>query len=114
MSGFTDVAADSYYAKAAAWAEETGIAAGTGGGRFSPDAVCTRAQSVTLLFRAMGKPAGGKADFRDVPAGSYYEDAVAWAMEKGVTDGIGGGLFGPDGPCTRAQIVTFLYRTFRT
>ena len=112
-SGFADVPEDSYYAEAVAWAVERGITTGTGGGKFSPDAVCTRAQSVTFLWRALGKPAGGDVSFADVPAGSYYEQAVAWAASSGVTTGIGGGLFGPDLDCTRAQIVTFLYRSMK-
>ena len=111
-AGFADVSAGSYYAKAVAWAIENGITAGTGNGRFSPDDACTRAQSVTFLWRALGSAAGHQADFADVPAGSYYESAVAWAAASGVTTGIGGGLFAPDSGCTRAQIVTFLYRAY--
>ena len=112
MSSFSDVSADSYYAKAVAWAVENGITTGTGDGKFSPDATCTRAQSVTFLFRAIGKLVDSKAEFSDVLADSYYANAVAWAVENGVTNGIGDGLFGPDNSCTRAQIVTFLYRTY--
>jgi len=113
MSSFSDVSADSYYAKAVAWAVENGITTGTGDGKFSPDATCTRAQSVTFLFRAIGKLVDSKAEFSDVLTDSYYANAVAWAVENGVTNGIGDGLFGPDNSCTRAQIVTFLYRAYQ-
>ena len=113
MSGFSDVPADSYYAKAVAWAVENGITGGTGDGKFSPDAACTRAQAVTFLWRANGSPAvGGNAAFSDVAANAYYAAAVKWAEKNGITGGIGGGLFGSDNTCTRAQIVTFLYRAF--
>ena len=112
MSSFSDVSTDSYYAKAVAWAVENGITTGTGDGKFSPDATCTRAQSVTFLFRAIGKLVDSKVEFSDVLTDSYYANAVAWAVENGVTNGIGDGLFGPNNSCTRAQIVTFLYRTY--
>ena len=112
MSSFADVSTDAYYAKAVAWAVENGITTGTGDGKFSPDATCTRAQSVTFLFRAIGKLVDSKAEFSDVLTNSYYANAVAWAVENGVTNGIGDGLFGPNNSCTRAQIVTFLYRTY--
>lgn len=110
MSNFSDVAPNSYYAKAVAWAVENGITNGVGNNKFDPDAACTRAQSVSFLYRAMGSQVSSKAQFSDVPANSYYADAVAWAAAKDVTNGIGGGLFGSDHSCTRAQIVTFLYR----
>ncbi len=111
MNSFADVPADAYYAKAVAWAVENGITSGTGGGKFSPDATCTRAQIVTFLYRAAGSPAvSGGSVFSDVKAGAYYADAVTWAANKGITGGIGNGLFGSDNNCTRAQIVTFLYR----
>ena len=111
MSSFADVPADAYYAKAVAWAVENGITSGTGGGKFSPDAPCTRAQCVTFLYRAAGSPAvSGGSVFSDVKAGAYYADAVTWAANKGITGGIGNGLFGSDNNCTRAQIVTFIYR----
>ena len=113
MSSFADVSTDAYYAKAVAWAVENGITTGTGDGKFSPDATCTRAQSVTFLFRAIGKLVDSKAEFSDVLTDSYYANAVAWAMENGVTNGIGNGLFGPDNSCTRAQIVTFLFRAYQ-
>ena len=113
MSSFADVSMDAYYAKAVAWAVENGITTGTGDGKFSPDATCTRAQSVTFLFRAIGKLVDSKAEFSDVLADSYYANAVDWAVENGVTNGIGDGLFGPDNSCTRAQIVTFLFRAYQ-
>lgn len=114
MSSFSDVSADSYYAKAVAWAIENGITSGTGDGKFSPDVTCTRAQSVTFLYRAFGAPAvSGSTAFSDVPADTYYTAAVKWAAENGITGGIGGGLFGSDNDCTRAQIVTFLYRAYQ-
>ena len=110
-SNFTDVPADAYYAKAVAWAVENGITGGTGDGKFSPDATCTRAQAVTFLYRASGSPAvSGNAAFTDVAADAYYAAAVTWAEKNGITGGIGGGLFGSDQSCTRGQIVTFLYR----
>ena len=114
MSSFSDVSADSYYAKAVAWAVENGITTGTGDGKFRPDATCTREQAVAFLYRASGSPAvsGGSA-FSDVAANAYYADAVAWAEKNGVTGGIGGGLFGSGNTCTRAQIVTFLYRAYQ-
>ena len=111
-SSFSDVPASAYYARSVAWAVENGITTGTGNGRFSPDATCTRAQSVTFLYRALCTRAEGTAEFRDVPKNAYYADAVAWAAANGITTGIGGGLFGPDNDCTRAQIVTFLFRTY--
>ena len=111
MSSFTDVPADAFYAKAVAWAVENGITSGTGEGKFSPNAICTRAQSVTFLYRASGSPAvSGSAEFSDVSTTAFYADAVAWAAKKGITTGIGGGLFGSDNDCTRGQIVTFLWR----
>ena len=111
MSSFTDVPADAFYAKAVAWAVENGITSGTGEGKFSPNATCTRAQSVTFLYRASGSPAvSDKAEFSDVSTTAFYADAVAWAAKKGITTGIGGGLFGSDNDCTRGQIVTFLWR----
>ena len=113
MSSFADVSTDAYYAKAVAWAVENGITTGTGDDKFSPDATCTRAQSVTFLFRAIGKLVDSKAEFSDVLTDSYYANAVAWAVENGVTNGIGDGLFGPDNSCTRAQIVTFLFRAYQ-
>ena len=110
---FADVSADSYYAKAVAWAVENGITGGMGDGLFSPDAACTRAQSAAFLYRAAGSPAvSGSAGFSDVAADAYYAQAVAWAKEHGITDGIGGGLFGSANDCTRAQIAAFLWRLY--
>ncbi len=114
MSSFADVPADAYYAKAVAWAVENGITGGTGDGKFSPDATCTRAQAVTFLYRASGSPAvSGSAAFSDVAADAYYASAVKWAEKNGITGGIGGGLFGSGNNCTRGQIVTFLYRSVK-
>ena len=112
-SSFADVAADAYYAKAVAWAVENEITKGTSETTFHPDETCTRAQGVTFLYRALGKLAAAQAGFTDVAADSYYADAVNWAAENGVTKGISETLFGPDGSCTRAQIVTFLYRAYQ-
>lgn len=112
---FADVPTDSYYAKAVSWAVENGITGGTGDGKFSPNATCTREQAVAFLYRASGSPAvsGGSA-FNDVAANAYYADAVAWAEKNEITGGIGGGLFGSGNDCTRAQIVTFLYRSYQS
>ena len=113
MSGFVDVSADAYYAKAVAWAVEEGIVSGTSATTFSPDAVCTRAQSVAFLYRAFGEKVNKAAGFSDVSADAYYADAVAWAVGNGVASGIGGGLFAPDQDCARGQIVAFLYRAYQ-
>ena len=108
---FTDVKAGSYYEQAVLWAVENSITVGTSSTTFSPDATCTRAQAVTFLYRAFGSPAvSDSAAFSDVTADAYYADAVAWAEKKGITTGIGDGLFGSNNDCTRAQIVTFLWR----
>ena len=109
-AGMTDVVPGSYYEKAVAWAVENGITTGTAEGTFSPDATCTRAQAVTFLARAQNAKATGKTAFSDVPADSYFADAVAWAQANGVTTGTSETTFSPDSDCTRAQIVTFLYR----
>ena len=108
-----DVSADAYYAEAVRWALSRGITSGTGGGAFSPDDACTRAQAVTLLARALSAKAGSAANFTDVPADAYYAQAVSWAVENGITTGVGGGRFDPAATCTRAQIATFLYRTYQ-
>lgn len=110
---FADVPADSYYAKAVAWAVENGITLGTGDGTFSPNATCTRAQSVTFLYRALGTAPTTVNGFTDVTADAFYADAVAWAVESGVTNGTTDSTFSPNNGCTRAQIVTFLYRTMK-
>ena len=112
MSSFSDVPADSYYAKAVAWAVENDITTGTGDGKFSPDAICTRAQAVTFLFRVSEASAAGAPAFSDVAANAYYAEAVKWATDNGITNGIGGNLFGSNNDCTRAQIVTFLWRLY--
>lgn len=114
MNRFADVPENAYYAKAVSWAVEHGITEGVGGNCFAPDAACTRAQAVTFLFRAYGiSPADSTPAFRDVDANAYYAEAVAWAAEYGITGGIGNGLFGGEQVCTRAQIVTFLYRALK-
>lgn len=111
---FTDVPAGSYYHDAVLWAMEQGITKGTSDTAFSPNTTCTRAQIVTFLWRANGSPAvSGSAAFTDVAADAYYAAAVAWAEKNGVTGGIDGGLFGSGNTCTRAQIVTFLYRAMK-
>ena len=108
----TDVPQDAYYAKAVAWAMENGITSGTGADRFNPHAACTRAQGMTFLFRSSKASASGTPAFQDVAADAYYAQAVKWAADNGITSGIGGGLFGPDNGCTRAQIVTFLWKLY--
>ena len=111
---FADVKAGSYYYDAVLWAVEQGITKGTSDTMFSPDATCTRAQIVTFLWRANGSPAvSGNSAFTDVAADAYYAAAVTWAEKNGVTGGIGGGLFGSNNNCTRAQIVTFIYRSVK-
>ena len=109
---FSDVPADAYYAEAVRWAVSQGITTGTGDGTtFSPDATCTRSQGVTFLYRSAGSPeVSDDIAFNDVTTGSYYSDAVVWATQNGVTDGTGNSKFSPVRDCTRAQIVTFLYR----
>lgn len=107
----SDVAGDAYYAEAVRWALSVGITTGTSADQFSPDATCTREQAVTFLWRAAGSPAvSGESAFEDVGADDYYARAVAWAAQNGVTNGISQTLFGSGNDCTRAQIVTFLYR----
>ena len=108
---FTDVPAGQWYTDAVLWAVEKGITTGTSATTFSPDARCTRGQVATFLWRAQGKPAsGGQNIFTDVAADAYYSNAVLWAVEKGITNGMGDGTFAPDATCVRGQIVTFLYR----
>ena len=109
---FTDVPVGSYYYNAVLWAIENGITEGTSDTMFSPDATCSRAQIVTFLWRAGGSPAAsGNSAFTDVASDAYYAAAVIWAEKNDITGGIGGGLFGSNNNCTRAQIVTFLYRS---
>lgn len=113
LSNFNDVPADKYYAKAVAWAVENGITNGTSDTTFSPDDICTRAHGVTFLYRAAKATASvGASAFTDVADSAYYADAVKWATEQGITKDISSTLFGPDETCTRAQIVTFLYRMY--
>ena len=109
---FADVPAGSYYAKAVAWAVENGITLGTTDATFSPNAACTRAQSITFLYRVSEASASGAPSFYDVAADAYYAAAVKWATDNGITNGIGNGLFGSNNTCTRAQIVTFLWRSY--
>ena len=110
---FTDVPAGSYYEDAVIWAVDKGITTGTSATTFNPNGICTRAQAVTFLWRAAGSPAAKSAvmPFADVKAGSYYYDAVLWAVENGITKGTSDTMFSPDATCTRAQIVTFLWRS---
>ena len=113
VNPFVDVPEGSFYYDAVLWAVEKGITAGTDATHFSPDGICTRAQAVTFLWRAAGSPAAKSAvmPFADVKAGSYYYDAVLWAVEKGITAGTDATHFSPDATCSRAQIVTFLWRS---
>ena len=106
----SDVDEDVWYAEAVRWAASEGIAAGKPDGTFGVGDACTRAQSVTFLFRAMGSHTKPGGSFSDVSADAWYAAAVEWAAARGVTSGIGGGLFAPVNSCTRAQIATFLYR----
>ena len=110
---FVDVATGSYYEDAVDWAVENGITKGTDDTHFSPDGICTRAQAVTFLWRAAGspKPETRTMPFTDVPVGSYYYDAVLWAVENGITKGTSDTTFSPNMTCTRAQIVAFLWRS---
>jgi uncharacterized repeat protein (TIGR02543 family) len=110
---FVDVATGSYYEDAVDWAVENGITHGTDDSHFSPDGICTRAQAVTFLWRTAGSPASKTSamPFTDVPVGSYYYDAVLWAVENGITKGTSDTTFSPNMTCTRAQIVTFLWRS---
>ena len=110
---FTDVPAGSYYEDAVIWAVDKGITTGTSATTFNPNGICTRAQAVTFLWRAAGSPAAKSSamPFADVKAGSYYETAVLWAVENGITKGTSDTMFSPDATCTRAQIVAFLWRS---
>ena len=107
---FADVAEDAYYAQAVLWAVENGITKGTSETTFSPDQTCTRAHAVAFLYRLAGSPAVTGSSFQDVAADAYYNAAVAWAVQQGITNGTSETTFSPDETCTRAQIVTFLYR----
>ena len=110
---FVDVATGSYYEDAVDWAVENGITKGTDDTHFSPDGICTRAQAVTFLWRTAGspKPETRTMPFTDVPVGSYYYNAVLWAVENGITKGTSDTTFSPNMTCSRAQIVTFLWRS---
>ena len=108
---FTDVKADSYYYKAVLWAVENGITSGMSDTLFAPNATCSRSQIVTFLYRMEKSPeATAENPFTDVKTGAFYESAVLWAVENGVTTGATATTFDPAGDCTRGQIVTFLYR----
>jgi len=111
VNPFTDVSASDYYYNAVLWAVENGITTGISADRFAPGATVSRAQTVTFLYRANGSPAASGASFSDVAADEYYANAVAWAVRSGITTGTGNGKFTPNAPCTRGQIVTFLYRS---
>jgi hypothetical protein len=112
VSAFTDVPENTWYTDAVNWAVEKGITDGTSKTTFSPMQSCNRAQVVTFLWRANGEPAANAnvSSFTDIPAGQYYTQAVVWAVEQKITDGMENGTFAPLGICNRAQVVTFLYR----
>ena len=112
-SSFTDVPANAYYAKAVAWAVENGITNGMTATMFAPDATCTRGQSVTFLYRALKGTASGSANFTDVKSDAFYADAINWAVANNVTNGTSNTMFSPNADCTRAEIVTFLYRAYQ-
>lgn len=112
-AGMTDVVSGSYYEKAVAWAIENGITTGTTTSTFSPDATCTRAQSVTFLYRALKGTASGSTNFTDVKSDAFYTDAINWAVANNVTNGTSNTTFSPNADCTRAEIVTFLYRAYQ-
>ena len=113
-ASFTDVAPGAWYEEAVNWAVENGITTGMGNGLFAPNNTCTRGQVVTFLWRSQGEPApaGSNNPFSDVKEGDYFYEAVLWAVENGITNGTGDNKFSPDATCTRAQMVTFLYRYF--
>ena len=113
VSSFTDVPASAYYAKAVAWAVENGITNGMTVTMFAPDATCTRGQSVTFLYRALKGTASGSANFTDVKSDAFYADAINWAVANNVTNGTSNTTFSPNADCTRAEIVTFLYRAYQ-
>ena len=112
-SSFTDVPANAYYAKAVAWAVENGITNGMTETTFAPDATCTRGQSVTFLYRALKGTASGSTNFTDVKSDAFYADAISWAVANNVTNGTSNTTFSPNADCTRAEIVTFLYRAYQ-
>ena len=110
---FADVPAGSYYAKAVAWAIENGITNGMTETTFAPNATCTRGQSVTFLYRALKGTASGSTNFTDVASDAFYADAISWAVANNVTNGTSNTTFSPNADCTRAEIVTFLYRAYQ-
>mgnify|MGYP000844209764 CR=1 FL=1 len=112
-SSFTDIPVSAYYAKAVAWAVENGITNGMTATEFAPDATCTRGQSVTFLYRALKGTASGSTNFTDVKSDAFYADAVNWAVASDVTNGTSNTTFSPNADCTRAEIVTFLYRAYQ-
>ena len=112
-SSFTDVPVSTYYAKAVAWAVENGITNGMTETEFAPDATCTRGQSVTFLYRALKGTASGSTNFTDVKSDAFYADAINWAVANNVTNGTSNTTFSPNADCTRAEIVTFLYRAYQ-
>ena len=113
VNPFADVANNAYYVRAVEWMLKRKVTQGTMDTTFSLNLNCPRAQIVPFLWRAAGSPEPkGTVSFADVPAGSYYAKAVAWAIENGITDGIGGGLFGSANDCTKAQIAAFLFRVY--
>ena len=112
VNPFQDIQESMFCYQAVLWAVENGVTKGTTETTFSPNDTCTRGQSVTFLYRAVGMQTESQVTFPDVAADSYCADAVAWAVENGVTKGLANGLFGPNENCTRGQIVTFLYRTY--
>ena len=112
-SPFVDVPTDSYYFDAVKWAQKLGITNGFADGTFGVNSTCTRGQSVTFLYRALGTAPTTVNGFTDVAAGDFYAEAVAWAVESGVTNGTTDSTFSPNNSCTRAQIVTFLYRAYQ-
>ena len=111
-TGFVDVPLNSWYTNAVIWATGTRVTTGVDAEHFRPDQVCTRAQAITFLWRALGKPeVASKAPFKDYPVNAYYADAVSWAYWASVANGTGDNEFGPDDPCTRGQVITFLWRS---
>ena len=112
-TSFADVPASAYYAKAVAWAVENGITNGMTETTFAPNATCTRGQSVTFLYRALKGTASGSANFTDVKSDTFYADAINWAVANNVTNGTSNTTFSPNADCTRAEIVTFLYRAYQ-
>ncbi len=113
-SAFSDVTAGAYYEKAVAWAVENKITDGVGDGKFDPNGIVNRAQAVTFLYRAKGAPeTAASSSFADVASGAYYENAVAWAVANGVTNGVSDNSFAPNNNCVRGQTVTFLYRAYK-